>query len=64
MSWNLAMHIAGWVCLLSILGIALFSMYEVVAPQWQRILRLAAGEIEPAFEPLPAVLPAVQERAA
>jgi hypothetical protein len=64
MSWNAAMHIAGWVCLLTILGIALFAMFEVVGPQWRRILRLAAGNIEPAFAPVPTGCAVSRERAA
>lgn len=64
MNWNAVMHIAGWVCLLSAFAIAVWSMYEVVRPQWRRILSLAAGNIEPAFEPLPVILPPAQERAA
>jgi hypothetical protein len=49
MSWNAAAHLTGWLCLLAMLLIALYAMYEVVAPQWRRILSLAAGNIEPAF---------------
>ena len=40
-------HAMGWACLLAIFAIAVRSMVQVVAPQWRRILSLAAGNIEP-----------------
>ena len=48
------MHAIGWACLLTIFVIAVWSMFQVVAPQWRRILSLAAGNIEPTFAPRPA----------
>jgi hypothetical protein len=55
-NWNATMHVAGWICLLTILVVAIWSMYQVVRPQWRRILSLAAGNIEPACEPAPVVI--------
>lgn len=48
-----ALYAAGWACLLIMLVIAIWSMFEVVAPQWRRILSLAAGNIKTTSEPLP-----------
>ena len=47
MTMHAAMHAAGWACLLVIFVLAVWSMVEVVVPQWRRILALAAGNIEP-----------------
>lgn len=45
------LHIVGWLCLIAIAEVAIFTMIETVAPQWRRIWRLATGHIDPA--PIP-----------
>lgn len=47
------LHIVGWLCLITIFEIAVFTMIETVAPQWHRIWRLATGHIDPVTAPLP-----------
>lgn len=47
-----AFHAAGCACLIAMFVIAIWAMVEVVAPQWRRILSLAAGNVEPDFEPI------------
>lgn len=49
MSWNLTMHILGWLCLIGMAATAIVTIVETVRPQWRRILSLAAGNIEPEF---------------
>ena len=47
------LHIVGWLCLIAIAEVAVFTMIETVAPQWRRIWRLATGHIDPVTAPLP-----------
>lgn len=47
-----AFHAAGCTCLIAMFVTAIWAMVEVVAPRWRRILSLAAGNVEPAFEPI------------
>lgn len=42
------LHIVGWLCLIAIAEVAIFSMIETIAPNWRRIWRLATGHIDPA----------------
>lgn len=53
MDRNAIIHIVGCLCLGMIAVIAVTSIVTSVAPQWRRILRLATGHIDPAFEPVP-----------
>ncbi|MEE8610128.1 MAG: hypothetical protein V3V60_08475 [Sphingomonas aquatilis] len=46
------LHIVGWLCLIAIAEVAIFTMIETVAPQWRRIWRLATGHIDPVPDPV------------
>ena len=39
-------------------GYSVYAIAATVAPQWRRIVRLAAGNIEPAIAPVPPAAPA------
>ena len=47
------LHIVGWLCLIAIAEVAIFTLIETIAPQWRRIWRLATGRIDPVTAPLP-----------
>lgn len=46
------MAVVGGLVFASACAVALMVIILSVAPQWRRIMRLASGHVEPAFQPL------------